>query len=187
MNPSIVQEQTKTKLAAASGHFKDELSKLRTGRAHPSMVDGIMVEVYGQNMPLKAVAGITAPEAQLIQISPFDPSNLSAITDAIRNDQALGLNPADDGHVVRVKIPPLTTETRQGMVKVLGQKVEDYNIAARQIRHDAFHQGEQAEKDKDISKDDRLRFEKTIDELVAKQKEEVDSLAKAKEQEIMTV
>lgn len=146
-----------------------------------------MVEVYGQAMPLKAVAGITAPEAQLIQISPFDPSNLSAISEAIRNDQALGLNPADDGHVVRVQIPPLTAETRQGMVKVLGQKVEDYNIAARQIRHEAFHLGEQAEKDKDISKDDRLRFEKQIDELVAKQKEDVDQLAKAKEQEILTL
>ncbi len=187
MNPQQVQEQTKTKLANATAHFKEELAKLRTGRAHPSMVDGITVEVYGQTMPLKAVAGITAPEAQLIQISPFDPNNLSAIADAIRNDQALGLNPADDGHVVRVQIPPLTQETRQNMVKVLGQKVEEYSIAARQIRHDAFHVGEQAEKDKQISKDDRLRFEKQIDELVSKQKEEVDQLAKAKEQEILTV
>ncbi len=185
MNPQQVQDQTKTKLATACAHLKDELSKLRTGRAHPSMVDGILVEVYGQNMPLKAVAGITAPEAQLIQITPFDPSNLAAITDAIRNDQALGLNPADDGHVVRVQIPPLTQEIRQGMVRVLGQKVEDYNIAARQIRHDAFHQGEQAEKDKNIGKDDRLRFEKQIDDLVSKQKTEVDSLAKSKESEIL--
>lgn len=187
MNPQQVQEQTKTKLATACNHFKEELAKLRTGRAHPSMVEGITVEVYGQNMPLKAVAGITAPEAQLIQISPFDPGNLQAIAEAIRNDQALGLNPADDGHVVRVQIPPLTQETRQAMVKVLGQKVEEYNITARQIRHEAFHQGEQGEKDKSISKDDRLRFEKQIDELVTKQKTEVDELAKAKEQEILTV
>lgn len=187
MNPSQVLDQTKGKLASACDHFKDELSKLRTGRAHPAMLDGVMVEAYGQSMPLKSVAGITAPEAQLIQISPFDPNNLQAIADAIRNDQSLGLNPTDDGHVVRVTIPPLTTETREGMVKILNQKAEEYAIAARNARHDAFHQGEQAEKDKTISKDERLRFEKQVDELVAKQKNQVDEIAKAKEAEIMTV
>lgn len=187
MNPSQVLDQTKSKLANACDHFKDELSKLRTGRAHPAMLDGVMVEAYGQSMPLKSVAGITAPEAQLIQISPFDPNNLQAIADAIRNDQSLGLNPTDDGHVVRVTIPPLTTETREGMVKILNQKAEEYAIAARNARHDAFHQGEQAEKDKTISKDERLRFEKQVDELVAKQKNQVDEIAKAKEAEIMTV
>lgn len=187
MNPSQVVEQTKTKLNSATAHFKEELGKLRTGRAHPSMIDGLSVEVYGQSMPLKAVAGVTTPEAQLLQISPFDPNNLQAIADAIRSDQTLGLNPTDDGHVVRVTIPPLTTETRQSMVKILNQKVEECAITVRQVRHDAFHQGEQAEKDKSISKDDRLRFEKQIDELVAKQKTEVETLAKTKESEIMTV
>lgn len=187
MNPNQVVEQTKAKLSGATEHFKQELGKIRTGRAHPGMLDGIMVEVYGQQMPLKAVAGIAAPEAQLLQISPFDPTNLQAISDAIRNDQSLGLNPADDGRIVRIQIPPLTAETRQQMVKIVGQKVEETLITARQVRHDAFHQGEQAEKNKEISKDDRLRFEKQIDELVAKQKAEVESLAKTKEQEILTV
>ncbi len=187
MNPQQVLDQTKNKLIAATDHFKEELGKLRTGRAHPSMLDGILVEVYGQSLPLKGVAGITAPEATMLQVSPFDPNNLQAISDAIRSDQSLGLNPADDGHVVRIQIPPLTTETRQGMVKVLNQKVEDCAITARQIRHEAFHQGEQAEKDKKIGEDDRLRFEKQIDELLAKQKAEVDSLAKNKETEITTL
>lgn len=187
MNPNQALEETETKLGRVSDHFKQEIGKIRTGRAHPGMLDGISVDVYGQAMPLKAVASIVAPEAQLLQITPFDPGNLQAISDAIRDNQSLGLNPADDGRVVRIQIPPLTTETRMQMTKVLGQKVEEAMIAARQVRHDAFHRGEQAEKDKAISKDDRLRFEKQIDELLAKQKAEIDTTAKTKEREIMTV
>lgn len=187
MNPSQISDEVKVKLAGITEHFKQELGKIRTGRAHPGMVDSVMVEVYGQPMPLKGVASITAPEPQLLQITPFDPNNLQAISDAIRTNESLGLNPADDGRVVRIQIPPLTTETRQQMVKVLGQKVEEANIAARNARHEAFRKGEQAEKDKSISKDDRLRLEKQIDELLAKQKSDLESLAKIKEQEIMTV
>jgi ribosome recycling factor len=187
MNPSQVAAEVKTKLAQATDHFKQELGKIRTGRAHPSMLEGISVEVYGQSMPLKAVAGITAPEAQLLQVSPFDPSNLQAISDAIRNDQSLGFNPADDGRVVRIQIPPLTQETRQQMVKILGQKVEETLVTARQVRHEALRKGDQAEKDKLIGKDEKARFEKQIDDLLAAQKQEVESLAKTKEQEILTV
>lgn len=187
MNPSQVVEETKKRLNQATEYFKEELKKLRTGRAHPGMLDGIVVEAYGQQMPLKAVAGITAPEAQLLQISPFDPGNLQAISSAIRDNQSLGLTPTDDGRVVRINIPPLTTETRQQMVKVLGQKVEEALIAARNARHEAFRKGDQAEKDKDISKDERLRLEKQIDELLAKQKAEIDNLAAAKEKEILTI
>jgi ribosome recycling factor len=187
MNPNQIVEATKAKLATVTEHFKQELKKLRTGRAHPSMIDNVTVEAYGQSMPLKAVGSIIVPEAQLIQITPFDPGNLQAIAEAIRNDQALGLTPTDDGRVVRIQIPPLTTETREQMVKAVGQKVEDCMISARQIRHDAMHVGEQAEKDKTIGKDDRFHLEKQIDELLAKQKTEVETLAKAKEQEILTV
>ena len=187
MNPAQVLDETKRKLNQATEHFKEELKKLRTGRAHPSMLDSIMVEAYGQNMSLKAVGSVSAPEAQLLQITPFDPANLQAISDAIRNDQSLGMTPSDDGRVVRVALPPMTSENRQGMVKVLHQKVEDCLIAARQARHEAFHKGEQAEKDRQIGKDERLRFEKQVDEQIAKQKAEVDELAKAKEQEITTV
>lgn len=187
MNPNDALTEVKSKLAQASDHYKQELGKIRTGRAHPGMLDGIMVEVYGQNMPLKAVAGIVTPEAQLIQVTPFDPANLQAISDAIRNDQSLGLNPADDGRVVRIQIPPLTTETRQQMTKIIGQKLEECMISARNARHEAFRRLEQAEKDRQISKDDRTRSEKQIDELLASHKSEAENLAKAKEQEIMTV
>ncbi len=187
MNPSQVVSETKTKLDHALEYFQEELKKLRTGRAHPGMLDNVKVEVYGQEMPLKAAANITAPEAQLLQITPFDPNNLQAISNAIRDDQSLGLSPTDDGRVVRINIPPLTTETRASMVKIIGQKVEECMISSRQARHDGFKKLEQGEKDKDISKDDRMRYEKQIDDLLAKQKSEVDHLAAEKEKELMTI
>jgi len=182
MNPTQLLSEVQAKLAAGTDHFRQEISKIRTGRAHPGMLDGISVEVYGQSMPLKAVASISAPEAQLLQITPFDPSNLKAISDAIRDNQSLGLNPADDGRVVRIQIPPLTEETRQQMVKILHQKVEESMISARQARHDALRKAEAAEKSKDIGKDDLNRLEKQIDEKLASQKSEIDSLTKTKEQ-----
>lgn len=187
MNPAQLLSEVKTKLSAASDHFRQELGKIRTGRAHPGMLDGISVEVYGQAMPLKAVANISAPEAQLLQITPFDPSNLKAISDAIRDNQSLSLNPADDGRVVRIQIPPLTEETRQQMTKIVHQKLEEAMIAARNARHEALRKAEAAEKSKDIGKDDLNRLEKQIDELLAAQKTEAETLAKTKEQEILTV
>jgi ribosome recycling factor len=187
MNPSQVVTETKSKLDHALAHFQEELKKLRTGRAHPGMLDNIKVEVYGQQMPLKAVGNITAPEAQMLQITPFDPSNIQAIGNAIRDDQSLGLSPIDDGRVIRINIPPLTTETRASMVKIIGQKVEDCMITSRQARHDGFKKLEQGEKDKDIGKDERIRFEKQIDDLLTKQKQLVDELSAAKEKELMTI
>lgn len=187
MSPNQIVEDAKTKLASAVSHFHDELKKLRTGRAHPSQLDGIVVMAYGTPMPLNQVANITAPEAQLLQITPFDPSNIQAIAEAIRSDQALGLNPMDDGRVVRVPIPPLTTERRQQIVKQLNEKVEETHIASRNIRHDVLDVAKRAKNDKSISEDDLSRIEKQIDELMAKTKAEVEAAAKAKEQEIMTV
>jgi ribosome recycling factor len=187
MNKEQLVAGVKAKLDAATEHFKQEIGKIRTGRAHPGMLDNVMVEAYGQKMPLKAVGSITVPEPQQLQITPFDPNNLQAISEAISNDQSLGLNPADDGRVVRIQIPPLTEETRQQMVKVLGQKLEDSLIAARNARHETLRDLEQAEKDKDIGKDERFGLEKQIDDLLAKQKSQAESLAKTKEQEILTL
>ncbi len=171
MNREQLLQEVRGKLNAATEHFKQEIGKIRTGRAHPGMLDGVMVEVYGQKMPLKAVASITVPEPQQLQITPFDPSNLKAISEAISNDQSLGLNPADDGRVVRIQIPPLTEETRQQMVKVLHQKLEDSAIAARNARHEAMRTADQAQKDKVFGKDERFHLEKQIDELLAQQKQ----------------
>lgn len=187
MNPTQVVDEVKTKLNVAVGHFNDELKKLRTGRAHPSQLDGVMVVAYGTPMPLNQVSNITAPEAQLLQVTPFDPNNIQAIADAIRNDQSLGLNPMDDGRVVRVPIPALTTERRQAIVKQLGEKVEEAHIASRNIRHDLLDVAKKAKAEKQISEDDFARIEKQIEEIMAKTKADIESAAKAKEQEIMTV
>lgn len=187
MNPSQVVAETKSKLDQATEHFKDELKKLRTGRAHPSMLDNVMVEAYGQPMPLKSVASITVPEPQQLQISPFDPNNLQPVAEAIRSDQSLGLSPVDDGRVVRVNLPPMTTENRQDMVKVLHQKLEESLISARNARHEALRKIEEAEKAKQIGQDERSRLEKQIDELLAQHKASVEQLAKDKEQEVLTV
>ena len=187
MNPTQLVEDAKAKLTIATSHFTEELKKLRTGRAHPSQLDGVMVIAYGAPMPLNQTANVTAPEAQLLQITPFDPSNIQAISDAIRNDQSLGLNPSDDGRIVRVPIPPLTTERRQAIVKQLNEKVEETHITCRNIRHDVLDVAKKAKADKTISEDDLSRVEKQVDELMTKAKAEIEAYAKAKEQEIMTV
>lgn len=187
MNPNQIIDEAKTKLNAAVEHLQGELKKLRTGRAQPSMLDGVMVEAYGSQMPLNQTATISAPEAQLLQITPFDPNNLQAIATAIRNNQSLGLNPTDDGRVVRVPIPTLTEERRRDLAKQIGEKVEDCMIAMRNIRHDALKTADTAKKDKAMSEDDVKRVQKQMDDLMAQQKQSVDQLAKAKETEIMTV
>ncbi len=187
MQPNDIINEAKTKFTGSVEHLQGELKKLRTGRAHASMLDSVMVEAYGTQMPLNQTATVTAPEAQLLQISPFDPNNLQAIAAAIRNNPSLGLNPTDDGHVVRVPIPALTEERRRDLAKQIGQKVEDCMIAMRNVRHDALKLAETGKKDKSLTEDDVKRIEKQIDEQMAQQKQAVDQLAKAKEAELMTV
>lgn len=187
MNPTFSVDQAKQKFSQALSHLQDELKKIRTGRAHPSMLEGVMVQAYGTPMPMIQVANVTAPEAQLLQITPFDPNNLQAIAQAIREDQSLGLNPTDDGRVVRVPIPPLTTERRQQIAKQLGEKLEDTMIALRGVRHDVLKDVDQAKKDKSLSEDEAARLEKQVDEAMADAKNQAESYTKAKEQEIMTV
>jgi ribosome recycling factor len=187
MNPEQVVTTATQKFQTAVSHFQEELKKVRTGRAHPSMLDGVVVEAYGTPMPLVQVANVTTPEAQLLQITPFDPNNLQAITSAIRDNPSLGMNPMDDGRVVRVPVPPLTEERRREYVKVLGGKVEDCMVSLRNVRHEAIRTLDQAKKDKDISEDEAKRLEKQIDEAMNKAKSDADAAAKTKESEIMTV
>lgn len=180
-------KQYEEKMRQAVAHFGEELKKVRTGRANASMLDGVMVKAYGTEMPLSQVANVTAPEAQLLQITPFDPNNIQAIASAIRDNPTLGLNPMDDGRVVRVPIPPLTEERRRELAKTLGGKVEDSMVAVRSIRHDAMDAIDQAKKDKLIGEDDAKRLEKQIEDAVARAKADIEAAAKAKETEIMTL
>jgi ribosome recycling factor len=187
MSPNQILDQTKTKFSQAVGRFQDDLKKLRTGRANAGMLDGVMVEAYGTPMPLNQVATVSAPEAQLLQITPFDPNNLQTISAAIRDNAGLGLNPADDGRVVRIPIPPLNEERRREISKQVGGKLEECMIAMRNIRHEALDEFDQAKKDKDISEDDAKRYGQQVEEAMNKAKSEAEAAAKAKEQEIMTV
>lgn len=182
-----VVSSTKEKLEAAVVRLESELKKLRTGRASSAMLDGVMVEAYGSPMPLNQLANVTAPEGQLLQITPFDPNNLQAITSAIRDNQSLGLNPSDDGRVVRIPIPPLTEERRREISKQVGVKLEDTMIVTRSIRHEAIDAIESAKKDKEIGEDEAKRLTDQIEDSMARSKTECEALAKAKEQEIMTI
>jgi ribosome recycling factor len=174
-------------MQAAVDHLVDELKKVRTGRAHPSIIEGVMVEVYGTMMPLNQAANITAPEPQLLQITPFDPTNLQVIVSAIRNDQNLGLNPSDDGRVVRVPMPPLTEDRRRQIVKSLSDTIEEAKITLRNIRHDVLKDAKAKKDAKELSEDDVKRVETQVTEMIGDFQKQIDDAHKAKEQEIMTV
>ena len=187
MNPNDIITQTKTKFTNSVTHLEDELKKLRTGRANAGMLDGITVEAYGTPMPLNQVANVSAPEAQLLQITPFDPSNLAAIAAAIRDNQSLGLNPSDDGHVIRVSIPPLNEERRREITKQVGTKLEDCMISLRGTRHEVLGTFDEAKKDKDLGEDEVKRLGQQVEDAMAQAKAQAEAAARAKEQEIMTV
>ncbi|MDB5165390.1 MAG: frr, ribosome recycling factor [Candidatus Saccharibacteria bacterium] len=175
------------KMESALGHFEDELKKVRTGRAHPGMLDGITVEVYGTRLPLNQAANVTAPEPQLLQITPFDPGNITAITTAIRDDQSLGFNPSDDGRLIRVPVPALTEERRKQMVKQAGEKVEEARIALRNVRQDALKEAKRLKEAKELSEDDVKRVEKEIDTLMSDYNQKIETAFRDKEKDILTI
>jgi len=175
------------KFELAIAHFEEELKKVRTGRSHPAMLDGILVEVYGQKTPLNQVANITAPEPQLLQVTPFDPSNVQPVAAAIRADQSLGFNPSDDGRIVRVPVPSLTEDRRRQLVKQTGEKVEEARIALRNIRQDALKDAKRKKDNKELSEDDVKRIEKGIDDDIATHNAKIDAIFRAKEKDILTI
>ncbi|MFZ1250749.1 MAG: ribosome recycling factor [Candidatus Microsaccharimonas sp.] len=180
-------KQYEDRFTAAVTHFEEELKKVRTGRAHPSMLDSIYVEAYGQKMPLNQVANVVAAEAQLLTVTPFDPSNLQQIVGAIRADQGLGLNPSDDGRLIRVPIPPLTEERRKQIVKQTSEKVEEARIALRSVRQDALKETKRLKDSKEMSEDDQKRVEKQVDDLMATHNGQIEAAFKEKEKEILTI
>ena len=180
-------KQYDDRFTATVAHFEDELRKVRTGRAHPSMLDSLQVEAYGQPMPLNQVANVVAAEAQMLTITPFDPGTLQSIVAAIRNDQSLGLNPSDDGRLVRVPIPALTEERRKQIVKQTSEKVEEARIALRNIRQEALKETKRLKDSKEMSEDDQKRSEKAIDDLVASSNNKLDAAFREKEKEILTL
>ena len=175
------------KITQAIAHFESELRKIRTGRAHAGMLESVFVEAYGTKMPLNQVANVTAPEAQLLQITPFDPSTLQAISAAIRNDQSLGFNPSDDGRIVRVPVPPLTEERRRQLVRQASDKLEEARIALRNVRQDGLKDAKAKKEAKELSEDDVKMIEKEFDRLMHVSQDALDEAFKIKEKDILTL
>ncbi len=166
--------------------LKLKLAKVRTGRASAGLVEEIKVDYYGTPTPIKQLGNITIPEPRLIVIKPYDPNVLKEIEKAILNSD-LGLNPHNDGKVIRVPIPELTEERRKELVKVVRKIAEEHRVAIRQERKDAIEKLRKMEKEKEITEDDLHRAQDKVQEKVDEAIEEIDELCKKKEEEIMEV
>ena len=173
----------KAKMNAVVERFKEEMKKVRTGRAHPDMLANVKAEVYGQYTPLNQISNITVSGATMLLVTPYDMSNIDKISSAIRADQALGLNPSDDGRVIRVPIPPLTEERRKEIVKTASGKVEEAKIALRQARDDARKEIKALE----LPDDSKKRAEKEVDDMIKDFNTQIDKLFSEKEAEIMKI
>lgn len=173
----------RTKMEVVLERFKNEMKKVRTGRAHPDMLSNLKVEAYGQFMPLNQVANVTVGDATLLIVTPFDPSTIQSITTAIRQDTNLGLNPSDDGRVIRVPIPTLTEERRQEIVKSASSKVEEAKVALRNIREEARKGIKLAE----LPEDAKKRAEKSTDDLTKEFSDQIDTSFEVKTEEIMKI
>ncbi len=167
-------------------HFLAELAKLRTGTASPSMVENLPVDYYGTKTPLKHVANINVPEPRLITISPWDKGTIVAIEGAIRQAD-LGLNPGNDGQIIRLPIPPLTEERRKELVKVLNQKAEESRISIRNIREEIWKKIQEAEENGEISEDDKFKGKDKLQEVIDEYNQKVEEIREKKEKEILTV
>ena len=177
-------KEDRKKMESVVERFNSEMKKVHTGRAHPDMLAGIKVEAYGQFIPLNQVANITASDATLLVVTPFDPTNIKSISEAIRGDQSLGLNPADDGRIIRVPIPALTEERRKEIVKNASAKVEEAKVAIRNVREDARKAVKIAT---EMGEDVKKRAEKEIDELTKEFNDKIDKAFKDKSDEIMKI
>ncbi|MDQ2942553.1 MAG: ribosome recycling factor [Candidatus Dormibacteraeota bacterium] len=175
-----------TKMAKSVDHFAAELSSIRTGRANPALIEKVMVPYYGTLTPLNQLAQISAPEARLLVVQVYDKSQIGAIEKALRaGDQ--GLNPASDGHVIRVPIPPLTEERRREYVKLVRQKAEEARVAIRNVRRDELHRIDQMQKQGEVAEDDSKRAHARLQKITEAQIERVESLGGRKESEVMEV
>jgi ribosome recycling factor len=178
--------QLRSRMDKAVDDFRREMAATRTGRASVHMLDGVKVEYYGELMPLNQIAQVHAPEAQLITVQPFDPSSLAGIEKAIRSSD-LGLNPNNDGKLIRIPVPPLTEERRKEMVKHLHKVLEEHRTAVRNIRRDGLDAIKKAQKDKKITEDDERRAVEDLQKLTDDEIKKMEEMSKNKEKEVMQV
>lgn len=176
----------RTRMEKAVDDFRKELATLRTGRANASVLDNIRVDYHGTPMPVNQLGTVTVPDPTMIVVSPWDPSVVPLIDKAIRTSD-LGLNPTNDGKVVRVPIPSLTEERRKDIVKHLHKVLENHRTAVRNVRRDLKEAIEKLEKDKKISEDDKKRSLDELEKVSHAETKKIEDLCSAKEKEIMTI
>jgi ribosome recycling factor len=185
-NPALKETyvQLKSRMDKAVEDFRREMAATRTGRANVHMLDTVSVDYYGTMMPLNQIATVHAPEPQMITVQPFDPSAMQNIEKAIRTAD-LGLNPMNDGKLIRVPVPPLTEERRKDMVKHLHRILEDHRTAIRNIRRDGNDAIKKAAKDKKITEDDEKRALDEIQKLTDDEIKKMEEMSKGKEKEVL--
>ncbi|MDY5786402.1 MULTISPECIES: ribosome recycling factor [unclassified Corynebacterium] len=174
------------RMTSSVDHARDELGNIRTGRANPAMFNGVMAEFYGAPTPINQMATISVPEPRMLLVKPFDMSTLKEIENAIRNSD-LGVNPTDDGQVIRVTIPQLTEERRRDMVKQAKQKGEEGKIAIRNVRRQGMEALKKIQKDGDAGEDEVVTAEKSLDKTTQQYVAQIDEIVARKEAELMEV
>jgi len=184
MSPDEILLDTEDRMEKAVAKLKHDLTGIRTGCASPGLVDSLRVDVYGSPTPIKQIASVSAPEPTQLVIRPFDPSTIKDIEKGIIASD-LGLAPQSDGKVIRLNIPPLSTEVRRSMVARTNELSEEAKVAIRNVRRDGNKHADQGEKDKTLTEDDRDDLKKEIQEFTKKFEKQANELAKAKEAEVM--
>ena len=186
MSIADIKKTTETKMARSIESFKNELQKIRTGRAHPGILDQVQVDYYGSLVPISQVASVTLMDARTISVQPWEKGMAAKIEKAIRESD-LGLNPASQGDLLRVPMPALTEERRRELTKVVRNEGEDAKVAVRNLRRDANDHAKKLLKDKEISEDEERRSLDEVQKLTDRTIAEIDRMTSAKEAEIMAV
>lgn len=181
-----IKEDLEEKMAKAVNAFKSDLSTIRTGKANPSLLEKVVVDYYGTPTPINQMANISAPEAKMLVVQPWDKSVISTIEKAIMKSD-LGLNPSSDGNIIRLVIPQLTQETRKDLVKKVKKKSEEAKIGIRNIRRDGNEQLKSIEKSKEINEDEHKKAQDDVQKLTDKYIAEVEKILDNKENEIMEI
>lgn len=183
---AMVLDDTQEKMARAADHTSVELAGIRTGRASPALVEKLKVDYYGASTPLQQIAGISAPEARLLVISPYDKSSMKAIEKSIQESD-LGINPQNDGTVIRLAIPALTEDRRRDLAKQARHKAEDGRVTVRNLRRQARHELDGFEKDGEVGTDEVERAERDLDKLTSDHVGRIDDMLHHKEADLMQV
>jgi ribosome recycling factor len=182
---NIIEQKT-PQFTHAIDHFRHELETIRTGRAHPALVESLTVDYYGTKTPLQQLASITIPDARTILIQPWDKNSTKDIEKAIQAS-SLGLNPVNEGNTLLLPIPPLNEERRKELVKLLSQKSEEARVSVRNVREDIWRAIRDDQKAGNISEDDMFRMQKELQKIVDEFHKEIEQLGEHKEKEIMTI